>query len=335
MRLENLRVYHWSLAAATLRGEGEVYANVGADLVPGSFFLATCQRKLWVTSARSLLGAEELRGAEGYRFLLRVATGLESQVRGETDIFGQFKEAWKAFEGLPSRELPLIKTWITRLFEDTKEIRSLYLQNTGGDSYGSLVRKILRKYPAHQTGREIDEPILLVGAGLLAQSVAPWLAQQEIWLINRSVDAAQALAQELTTRHGARVRILSTEQEQEEGWIKAAHAVLCIPADAQKDPTRVALWKQGSLAASHARALVHLGGIAAQIGEWAKVEHAFWLDDVFALQREQNEAREDLFLRAERACDQKARLRSLTGSSRASEGSASLPHGWEDLAIFA
>ena len=67
-------------------------------------------------------------------------------------------------------------------------------------------------------------------------------------------------------------------------------------------------------------------------GEWNQVPGFRALDEVFALQQSQNEARAELLGRALRACSERARLRSLAGSSA---GSATLPHGWEDLAVFA
>ncbi len=335
MRLEQLRVIHYPLSAAS---NPEVYARLGADSVPGAFFLGTCQRKVWVLDGASPVAFDEtveiLDGSDAYRFLLRVATGLESQVKGETDIFGQLKEAWKSYAASASASLsaelsPHLSPWFQRLFEDTKEIRSQHLRNAGSDSYGSLVRKLLRKY----AGAGPEEPILLIGAGQIAQSIAPWLVPQEVWIWNRSSEAAEALKAELLVKSGgrARVRVLASTEEELEGWKRAAHAVVCIPADELGDAHRLESWSAGSAESQHPRALIHLGGVRSQVSDWTKLDHFFALDDLFALQREQNDARNDLFVRAERACDEKARLRSLAGSTA---GSVSLPHGWEDLALF-
>ncbi len=349
MRLEQLLVIHAPLSAAPSPQVRDAYERLDAAMVPGAFYLGTCQRKVWVTSSALFEGAtagfestvEILEGVDGYRFLLRVATGLESQVKGETDIFGQLKEAWKVYAasanamdaGLSaelSPELsPHLSPWFQRLFEDTKEIRSQHLRNAGSDSYGSLVRKLLRKY----AGAGPEEPILLIGAGQIAQSVAPWLVPQEVWIWNRSREAAEALKAQLLVKSGgrARVRVLTTSEEELEGWKRAAHAVVCIPADELGDAHRLASWSAGSAESPHPRALIHLGGVRSQVADWTKLDHFFALDDLFALQREQNDVRSDLFVRAERACDEKARLRSLAGSAA---GSLSLPHGWEDLALF-
>lgn len=322
------------------------YTSASAQTVPGSFYLATCQRKIWVSKigtaslASVHSAAELLAGVDAYRFLLRVATGLESQVKGETDIFGQVKEAWKNFVGVAetaemggmlqtARDL---SSWMQRLFEDTKDIRKQYLQNVGGDSYGSLTRKLLKKF-ADEKG-EIGRPVLLIGAGQIAQSVAPWLGS-EIWISNRSRAAAEALRSELIAKTDASVRILETEEEVAMAWGQAAHAVICIPPSEPEDSQRIALWNAGSASSKKPRALIHLGGVREQLSVWNRKPQSdtlFTLDDLFALQREQNEARQELFKRAERACEEKAQLRSLSALAGAS---ASLPHGWEDLAIFA
>jgi hypothetical protein len=52
------------------------------------------------------------------------------------------------------------------------------------------------------------------------------------------------------------------------------------------------------------------------------------LDDLFALEKSQGAVRSTQIIQAARACEEKAKLRSL-GSS------ITIPHGWEDLALFA
>src|SRR4051794_29683584 len=95
------------------------------------FFLDTCQRSLWVGNLNQIdpeslkqTKAEVYKGQAAYHFLLRVATGLASEVLGETDVFGQFKEAWKKNQSSCNCCNAGLGPWIQRLFEDTKEIRS-------------------------------------------------------------------------------------------------------------------------------------------------------------------------------------------------------------------
>lgn len=272
-------------------------------------------------------GVDVYSGADAYAFLLRVACGLESEVKGETDIFGQLKEAWHRYElnGTHAQEL---SPWFRRLFEDTKEIRASHLQNVGGASYGSLVRKLLKQY-------DPDGPVLLVGAGKIAQSIAPWLLDSELWVTNRTETSLNALVADLESRPGFKViKPVIGEEAERAAWQSAQHVVICIPIDEQLDPRRLAWFKEGSLPGvpQGKRAVFHLGGMREHCGLWNQLEHFHPLDDLFAIEKVQDRARSVQFARAIKACEDKARLRSLSGSPAAS---ATLPHGWEDLALFA
>jgi hypothetical protein len=324
MSLNSLCVIHRHKAAGPLAPS---LHSPDAVSLSGAFYLDTCQRTLWVTtrdefeSARALAdwsAYEIFTGVAAYSFLLRVATGLESQVVGETDVFGQLKEAWRKVSLELNEDVDF---YIQKIFEDTKEIRSRYLQHLGGVSYGTLVRKFL------QTKKNAD-PTLLVGAGQLAQSVGPFLLEQEVWIINRSIDKAYALAEELKREYSARVRVLETVEEQELGWRVASQAVICVPVEETLDPARLEIWREGNQAAGKARTLLHLGAQKSQSGPWEALEGASYLDDIFELQKAQGEVRSLQIGLALRACDERAKLRALGNS-------VSIHHGWEDLAVFA
>lgn len=329
MDLGLLQVIHRHKATALAAGmasPGPLPSPAPSD----SFFLDSCQRQIWITWSRTPTlihgaGIETFSGEDAYRFLLRVATGLESQVRGETEIFGQLKLAWKSFEDTRSPLLQKIGPWMQKLFEDTKEIRSRHLQNMGGASYGSLVRKLLREYEVLP-----GEPILLVGAGHLARKVAPWLKENEIWVWNRSQSSLQTMLNELAAKDVRNIRVISGELAEARAWRLASHAVICIPTDEQGDARRIRWWKEGK--GERRRSLVHLGDVKARCGAWSTLPGFHALDDIFALQRAYDETRIAQFACAARACDEKALLRSLAGSPSIP---ISLPHGWEDLAIFA
>lgn len=321
MRLESLRIIHLAKSPAT-QGSSHVAALLKAAF-PHAFALDSCQRLLWACWASELervqmrselpeiAALEIFEGADAYQFLLRVAAGLESEIVGETDIFGQLKEAWR--KNPVDAEMSHL---LERVFEDTKDIRSRYLQHLGGASYGSLVRMMLKQSPG---------PTLLVGAGQLAQSVAPYLADQELWIANRSADKAAALCAALTEQaQGAlapRIRIISPEEEAM-AWRKAASVVVCIPLDAERDAHKVE-WRKGCEGP-----VIHLGGHRAEAARWSELPAFEALDDLFALKKAQGDVRTTQVAQAGRACAEKAKLRSLGAS-------VTLPHGWEDLAVFA
>jgi len=329
MRLDALRVLHLSkkkvpLFAPALMEESRV------------FFLETCQRYVWIFNGESgspraacTEGAEVFYGKEAYLFLLRVATGLESEVVGETDIFGQLKVAWKKAETSQSELLMDLGFWMQKLFEDTKEIRSRFLQNLGGSSYGTLVRRLVkdqeRKLPSESPELITDRTstIFLLGAGKIAQSVGPFLMDSELWLWNRNPAHLDSLTSLLTPASS-----ISILEEEKRGWQKATHVVVCIPLDPQRDAIRMQWWLQGEQAGQAARTVIHLGGFKDHCGAWNQLPGFFSLTDLFGLQSSLGSLRSMQVAQAMKACEERAQLRRLGGS-------LSIPHGWEDLACFA
>jgi glutamyl-tRNA reductase len=299
------------------------------DLLAESFSLNTCLRRVWVTRRtpvlEKVLSSSDYRdqievysGKEAYRFLLTVGAGLESAIPGETDVFGQLKEAWKAYEASPTEFLREIRPTIQRLFEDVKEIRFRFLQGMGGSSYGSLTRMLL--------GQEREGAVLLVGAGQMARSIVPYLSDSELWLWNRTPERMKPLLEKIKGLPAAqKAEVLdATPAAELAAWSGAEHVVLCIPSDPVMDRKRVEAWKANG---GRSGSVLHLGILKAKGTPWAEVPNLKTLSDLFAIQRDQGAARKTQLDQARAACLEKANLRSLGGPS-------SLAHGWEDLAIF-
>ena len=130
----------------------------------------------WSTCLRSLiLGFGECgdcegdfqvyRGPQAYLFCLEVVCGLHSSMVGETEVFGQFKNSIKGhtFSNIyRSQQLKIILESICR---DAKQVRQKYLSNLGSQSYGGMVRRLVK--PRGE--------VHLVGAGQLVQSILPWV----------------------------------------------------------------------------------------------------------------------------------------------------------------
>lgn len=296
------------------------------------FFLGTCQRSLWVfkqddsggiaAALQAVPGIQFFSGAAAYEQLLSIACGLESQILGETNIFGQIKEAWDRFSKVaPRSELASV---FRKLFEDTKDIRSQYLRNTGGACYGALVRQLLQK-ALRESAPGAQGPILILGAGEIAQTVAPWLAEQELWIINRDGARAEALRSQLVSEHGARAKVIEKESEAQ-AFALAAHLIVCIPFDAAGDPERIRMWNPERKDRANSR-IIHLSGPRAQAGAWNSLSNFSCLDDLFALQENQSGFRAAKIAQARKACADRSKLRAF-GSS------LSIAHGWEYLAAF-
>lgn len=295
--------------------------------IEGGFYLETCQRRLTVCTENQLLthdgkfypGVSIFSGVAAYSFLVRIAAGLESQIVGETDVFGQLKEAWKKQSPSLNKE---IQSLFPNVFQDAKEIRSSYLEHLGGVNYGTLVRKYLA---IRQVQTSSNEPSisLLVGAGALAVSVAPFLTGTEVWISNRSVEKARLLAKDLEEK-GFKVRVLSSPEQELEAFKTASQAILCVPIDPLQDDARVQAWSRNL---NKERIALHLGSERDRSGVWAQAEKIEFLNDVFEFQKAQGEVRSLKIAQALKACEERAKLRSLGPSM-------GVHHGWEDLAVF-
>ncbi len=325
MQLEDLRVLH-------LAKNRTQCLPAFAEGIEGVFCLETCQRLLWISSSEHFKscpietpGSIYYQGHDAYRFLLRLATGLESEVLGETDVFGQVKEAWRKAESAEKSKVSELNFWIQKLFEDTKEIRNRYLQNLGGSSYGTLIRRLIKD----QKG-SLDGPILIVGAGQIAQSIGPLLLEDyELWLSNRNAAHLSDFHNQLLKRSPLAVKKIRSREEEMKAWETAAHVVVCIPFDAVQDPERIEWFRKGQIKSrSGNRLVIHLGGMKKHCGNWSQLPQFYCLNDLFKLQNSLGNVRSVQIGYAERACDERSKLRSLGAS-------LSISHGWEDLACFA
>jgi glutamyl-tRNA reductase len=327
MKLAELQALHFDATA---------FALAPADLAAAgglqqAWVISTCQRVVVVTAGREAreriserlpiaARAQGFSGAEAYAFLLRFACGLESRLAGETEIFGQIKESWRVFSAAPGLLSRQLDSWVQLLFKDTKEVRAGSLSNLGSASYGSQVRRLL--------GNASNGSTLLVGAGQLAQTVAPWLETRELLLWNRTRDRALELARLVQERNPERVcRVLEDSAAAElAAWSSATDVVLCVPADAERDAQRIAAWQARAVQGGR---IVHLGlGNETSGSHWHGVAGLTSLTALFDMLRAQSDQRSVQLTRARRACVEKAVLRSLGPS-------ATQAHGWEDLAAFA
>lgn len=303
--------------------------------VKSGFFLETCERWLWVmsqekfieeTAGRSFEKCVVFQAKEAYEFLLRLTTGLESRMIAETEVFGQFKQNWELCLAKKVKDESFLQLvpWIHRLFEDTKEIRSHYLLDVGGLSYGTTVRKLLKnqsKMRACQQG-----PVLLIGTGQIAQSIIPFLKEFELWVWNRTEERRHLIYQKIQNDCDFRIKWIEHKKDEESlAWRKAAQIVVCIPVDLKKDEDRVSWFLEGGY--SEYRSIIHLGCFSRVGHPWEVLPSFFSLEEVYQLQNSQKNLKSTQIIQAEKVCRERAQLRSLGGS-------ISIPHGWEDLAVF-
>jgi hypothetical protein len=316
MELADLHLLHMPKHGAIACG-AQPFSASGRALV-----LDTCLRRVAVTAsgpeaARLSRFGELLQGVAAYQFLLELAAGLKSAVVGESEILGQLRSAWSAVEGSSSRLAEELSPVMQRLFADVKEVRERYLRGAGGQSYGSLLRKIL-----HSTA---SGPTLLVGAGQLAASIVPYLPGSQVWIWNRSVERAREVCVSHARGRVPPVQVLEPTLEAElAAWRSAETVIVCVPEDPERDAARIAAWR--AQARPNAQ-IAHLGLLSAKNTVWEQLPELLTLESLIACDRAHVQLRSERVLLARRFCAERARLRDLGRS-------VSIAHGWEDLALF-
>jgi len=292
------------------------------------FEIKTCQRTLFLYGLNSndlntnhdlkllelkkaftSFSRRHFEGVEAYEYLLRFACGLESEIKGETDVFGQVKTAYKALLEQSLELSQSMRTIFLKLFEDTKEIRAQHLQGIGGNTYGALARRLMN--PTDQ------DRILVIGAGEISKSVAPYFADFSLKIWNRSEDRLQLLGVELAKK-GHSPALFTCENELIAAIGDATLIVIATPFGSSIDACV-------SENRSDDSRVLHLG---AQEHEVRTLPFpSLSLSDLFAIEQEQSQFRQKQVNQAIFACHERSLLRSLSQSIH-------VAHGWEDLAVF-
>jgi glutamyl-tRNA reductase len=134
-------------------------------------------------------------GEEAAHHLIRVASGLDSLVLGETQILGQLKEAWQQAHDAGS-----LGTVLDRLFQHTfASAKSIRTRSGIGDHPVSVAYTAV--VLARQIFGDLDaKTVVLVGAGEMVQLCGRYLRDHGIanlLILNRSRAKAEELAEEL------------------------------------------------------------------------------------------------------------------------------------------
>jgi glutamyl-tRNA reductase len=249
----------------------------------GVLRIHTCQREVRLSVDTALSPgdprAEIRRGIDAYRFLLQFATGLESAIPGEANVFGQVRDAWRAYEREHpdgTRALtPLIDAW----FRGTRAVRAQFLQGIGGQSYATLTRRLL--------GTTATSRVLVVGTGALGRSMLQKFGSSQIAAFNRS----------RPTQMPENVHVTFGAGEEAAAVAWATHVVMCVPRNAEIDSRWLPL-----LRARAGLRIVHLACRRDDPGDWRDLATLIDLDHVFDLQRRQAELRTRQLAGARAAC---------------------------------
>lgn len=179
--------------------------------------LSTCNRtELYLWSAQPqeaaraalahLLGADAAAAdcfythedAEALRHLATVAAGMDSMVIGETEIFGQLKDAYRAAQEAGTTASHANRTF-QHVFTVGKRVRSCTRITSGPTSVGAAAVQMAQQILGSLAGCRV----LVVGAGEVARTTAKSLASrgaEHIFVANRSYDRAVDLAAQVGGR---------------------------------------------------------------------------------------------------------------------------------------
>lgn len=132
------------------------------------------------------------RGEDALFHLACVAAGLDSMVLGETEIFGQLKDAYRV-----ALESGVTGRYANRVFQHVftigKKVRSSSRITSGPTSVGAAAVQMAQEILGNLSGANV----LVVGAGEVARTTAQSLRSrgaESIFVANRSYDRAVELA---------------------------------------------------------------------------------------------------------------------------------------------
>lgn len=161
-----------------------------------------------------------LSGADAVAHLLRVASGLDSQILGETEIFGQVKRAYATAQTRQSAG-PILNRFFQKAFQAAKHVRTTTGVTTGQVSVANVGVDLALNVFGDVTGARI----LLIGAGEMGEKSARAFCSRgasHVTIASRHLERAEALARDL----GA----AAVSFDEREGQLATADIVVCSTA---------------------------------------------------------------------------------------------------------
>jgi len=171
----------------------EIYgvANAGAiDRIVTAF----CARQQ-VDQAEFGQSGFVLRGEEAIQHLLEVAAGLDSQILGETEIFGQVKRAYANAQNRGSVG-PILNRLFQKAFQAAKQVRTRTAITVGQVSVANVAVDLATSI----FGSVAEFRVLLLGAGEMGEKSAKAFAGRgvtKLTVASRQPERAQQLAEEI------------------------------------------------------------------------------------------------------------------------------------------
>lgn len=137
----------------------------------------------------------QFTGRRAIRHLLRLASGLESMVLGETEIRAQIKDAFedaREYEMLDKR----LRILFQYVFGESRKVRnSIPLANLP-ISVATLATRSMQQIHGDN---EIENPIVIIGSGPMSRQSAEYLTKsgRKLILVNRTLERVEELARRM------------------------------------------------------------------------------------------------------------------------------------------
>ncbi len=132
------------------------------------------------------------------RHLCKVVSGLDSMLLGETEIFGQVKQAYKAAHAAGTTG-PILNKLFQKSFSIGKKVRTQTSIQEGSTSIGNVAVELAEKIFGHLK----DSEVMVLGAGEMSRLTAQALVSRgakSVIVANRTHDRAIELAAEMKGR---------------------------------------------------------------------------------------------------------------------------------------
>ncbi len=172
----------------------EIYGVAASSDVAAAVQAAFCRRQRFATEEFEQFRLE-LRNQSAVGHLLEVAAGLDSQMVGETEIFGQVKEAYAA-----AQERGLTGPVLNRIFQKAFQSAKLARSQTGITEGQISVANVAVELAANIFGNLEQTRVLLLGAGDIGEKTAKAFRSRgagSLVVANRRMERAMELASEL------------------------------------------------------------------------------------------------------------------------------------------
>lgn len=190
-QMRELRTVYESVVLSTCN-RTEIYTVVTARESAEDYLLKYLARRAELPESDIRTHTVTLQGEEVVRHLMKVASGLDSMVVGETQILGQVRDAFAVANECGASGLILNQLFRTSIHLGKRAHTETTIgQNAVSVSYAAV--QLARKVFGDLSGRRV----LVVGAGKMSQLTTRYLYEHgmtEVQVANRSLSRAEALA---------------------------------------------------------------------------------------------------------------------------------------------